>query len=68
MSANQIPVAVVGQRLDEVHLDVPGACALDASQDSIAYAAVQGQGLGFGCGTPGCGDLRPQNLAERSAV
>ena len=60
MSANQIPVAVAGQRLDEVHLDV----ALDASQDSIAYAAVQGQGLGFGCGTPGCGDLRPQPLLK----
>ena len=58
MSANQIPVAVAGQRLDEVHLDV----ALDASQDSIAYAA--GQGLGFGCGTPGCGDLRPQTLLK----
>ncbi len=53
MSANQIPVAVVGQRLDEeFHLDVPGACALDASHHPIAYAAVQGQGLGFGCGTP----------------
>ncbi len=67
MSANQIPVAVVGQRLnEEFHLGVPGAHALDAFHDPFAYAAVQGQGLGFG--TPGCGDSRPQNLAERSAV
>ena len=67
MSANQIPVAVVGQRLDEeFHPDVPGACAPDAFDNPFAYAAVQG--LGFGCGTRGCGDLQPKNLAERSKV
>ncbi len=65
MSANEIRVAVVGQRLDEeLHLDVPGTCALDASDHPIASDAVQG----FGRGTPGRGDLRPLNLAERRAV
>ena len=66
-AANQIQVAVVDQRLDEeFHLDVPGACALDAFHHPFAYAAVQG--LGFGCGMRECGDLQPLNLTERSAV
>ena len=65
-TANQIQVAVVDQRLDEeLHLDVPGVCALDAFHHPFAYAAVQG--LGFGCGMRACGDLQ-QSLAERSSV
>ena len=62
-----IQVAVVDQRLDEeLHLDVPSACALDAFHHPFAYAAVKG--LGFGYGMRACGDLQPLNLTERSAV
>ena len=65
-TANQIQVAVVDQRLDEeLHLDVPGVCALDAFHHPFAYAALQG--VGFGCGMRACADLQ-QNLAERSSV
>ena len=48
-AANQIQVAVVDQRLDEeLHLDVPSACALDAFHHPFAYAAVKGLGFGYG--------------------
>ena len=63
-AANQIQVAVVDERLDEeLHLDVPGACALDAFHHPFAYAAVEG--LGFGYGTRRSSLARPSSALSR---
>lgn len=66
-AANQIQVAVADQRLDEeFHLDVPGACALDAFYHPFAYASAQGfcSGDAFRASF----DLQRQTVvAERSA-
>jgi len=66
-SEDRVKVAVIDQKLDEeFHLDVPGACALDAFYHPFAYAS--GRGLCFGDATREYLDLQPQNfVAERSA-
>ena len=48
---------------EELHIDVPGACALDAFYHPFAYAA--GRGLGLSCALP-----EPSTLSshERSAA
>ncbi len=45
-TAGRVKVSVADQKLDEeFHLDVPGACALDAFYHPFAYAS--GRGLCF---------------------
>jgi len=47
-ATDRVKIAVVDQMFDEeLYVDVPGACALDAYYHPFAYAA--GRGLGFSC-------------------
>lgn len=66
-AADQVRVTVADERFDaEFHLNVPGACALDAFYHPFAFAS--GRGLCFGDAMRDSLDLQPQNLvAERSA-
>jgi hypothetical protein len=59
-AANRVTVSVADRNLDEeVHLDVPGTCALDAFYHPFAYAA--GRGFFFGHGMRESLDLQRQS-------
>ena len=59
-AAARVKVSVADQKLDkELHLDVPGTCALDAFYHPFAYAA--GRGLCLGHAMRESLDLQPQN-------
>jgi len=61
-AAGRVTVTVVEQMFaEELHIDVPGACALDAFYHPFAYAA--GRGLGLSCAMP-----EPSSSPERSAA
>ena len=61
----RVRVVVVDQMFkEELHVDVPAACALDAYYHPFAYAAARG-GLGFGCAN---GETPTSNHPERSAA
>jgi len=63
-ATDRVKIAVVDQMFDEeLHVDVPGACALDAYYHPFAYAA--GRGLGFSCAMP---ESSTSSSPERSAA
>ena len=66
-AADRVTVSVADQKLDEeLHLDVPGTCALDAFYHPFAYAAGRGLCSGHAMREPLY--LQLQNfVAERSA-
>ncbi len=65
--ADGVKVTVVDQKLDEeLHIDVPSTCALDAFYHPFAYASGRGSRLGDAMRASLA--LQPQTLiAERSA-
>jgi hypothetical protein len=59
-ATDQVRVTVADERFDaEFHLNVPGACALDAFYHPFAFAS--GRGLCFGDAMRASLDLQPQN-------
>lgn len=66
-TADRVKVTAADRMLDEeLHLDVPGTCALDAFFHPFAYAF--GRGLRFGDAMRASLDPQPQSIvAERSA-
>jgi hypothetical protein len=64
-TADRVKVTVADRMLDEeLHVDIPGTCALDAFFHPLAYAA--NRGLGFGAAMRACFDTEPL-VTERSA-
>jgi hypothetical protein len=63
-AAGRVTVTVADQMLaDELHIDVPGTCALDAYYHPFAYAT--GRGLGLSCAMP---EPSTSSSPERSAA
>ncbi len=62
--AGRVTVTVVDEMFgEELHIDVPGACALDAFYHPFAYAA--GRGRGLSCAMA---ELSTSSSPERSAA
>ena len=63
-AAGRVTVTVVDQMFaEELHVEVPGACALDAFYHPFAYAA--GRSLGVSCAAP---ESSTSSSPERSAA
>jgi hypothetical protein len=62
-AAGRVTVTVEQMFAEELHIEVPGACALDAFYHPFAYAA--GRGLGLTCALP---EPSTSSNPERSAA